>query len=105
MKDSGYPNRFYYGGGKEIKLNSSERFNLGKFGAELKLSCGGVWFLGRTFAYCIEYAADSYFHLSNMIEFTKQNCSKWFELKRHLFLYKHTIHTIKSQVEFLKQGE
>lgn len=93
----------WYGPSKILSFwEEDSNRTLALFGAKSRLPCGGVWFLTTNdkFAVCVEYAADSYNHMT-MVEIFDETCPKWYELQRHLALYRHTIFVTKPKTDFL----
>jgi len=96
------PNPYYYDENSGIQHNffdENSNSKLAEFGIKNHLSCGGVWILGKNFAFCIEYAADSYNHMAKVREFGKSITRKWYKLHEHLCSFEHTLHTLKSRDE------
>ena len=99
MDDLKYnPNIYYYDkrGGKVHLFREGNR-KLADLGKRLHMPCGGQWILGKGFAFCIEFAANTYDYLQRVIECGPLNIKKWNELELHLCQVESCLHTLKSR--------
>lgn len=101
------PNVHYYdteGGTVHEFWKEGSNPKLAAIGARNRLPCGGHWIIGagrEEFAFCIEYAADSYDRMARVIECRPDNLQKWHELEVHLATMQVPLpwHTLKSRNE------
>ena len=94
------PNIYFYsndGGREYIFWDKGSNKKLAEFGYRNNLSCGGAWIIGKDFAFQINYAADSYNHMSSVREFNAENTEKWHELRRYLCEVEWNLHSLKSR--------
>lgn len=96
------PNTYYYdkkGGIEHSFWLSGSNPKLADIGKRNNLPCGGHWIIGDDFAFCIEYAADSWNHMSVVREFGVDTTEKWHELRMHLCEVERNWHTLKTRKE------